>query len=171
MSKPGPKRTKTEREIDLWRIERLDRRGYTTRRIALSIGVSQQQVVYDLKRIRHRYQKMTMAERAAQVAKLDAQLDEIIYEAWKAYKRSKKRAVKTVTETTADGVSKVTQTIEQRLPAAEYLRIILAALQARRELFGLDAPKQTMKKNCNFKPGILQEVLKAIKHPNGEGRT
>jgi DNA-binding transcriptional ArsR family regulator len=94
----APKFTKTQREIHLAEVARLDRGGYTTTEIAANTGVTQQQVSYDLKVIRARYAKVVEQERKAKVWEKLALLRELRKEAWEAWERSKANSEKEVTD-------------------------------------------------------------------------
>lgn len=147
--------TVTSREAYLQRIAKLDRRGYSQFEIAEEVGVSQPLVSKDLKLIRTRYVEDQKKAREEYVAEKLSMYAEIRKEAWAAYDRSKKVAVKEVEEfittneenvdgsyTSSEVRIKRIKTREGRLPANQYLTTIIQTLEAERELLGLDAPKK-----------------------------
>ncbi len=140
----GAKWTATQREEKLLEVAKLDRRGWDQWSIAQFIGVSQPMVSGYLKQIRLRYKEEQLTERSDHVALMIAQYRETIDEAWRAWEKSKEPAMKEVTEVTFldEGQrEKITNYVEGRLPGSEYIRVIHSALQAIRELEGLDVPK------------------------------
>jgi IS30 family transposase len=157
---PGHSRTKTERVIALEEVARLDRRGYNTYQIATKLGVSHQQVSYDLKAIRKQYAEATISTRAEYVAEKVQQLRDIEREAWDAWERSKEDKHRDTTETVTTeqsessdsqenpdaglgaeaGGNRIKRIImsEGRLPDSSYLQTILACHKeeaALRELY------------------------------------
>lgn len=157
----GHSRTKTERVIALEEVARLDRRGYNQFQIADLLGVTQQQVSYDLKAIRKQYAEATIATRAEYVAEKIEQLREVEREAWAAWDRSKENHERTTettekveqpvaapsasTETTLgpEGGGNRLKTIimkEGRLPESAYLQTIIACHKEEAALRGLYPP-------------------------------
>ncbi len=171
MAKKGPRFTETEREDRLCKVARLDRRGWSQSDIARECLVTQQTVSNDLKEIRQRYKVDMLAEHDEMVAQTVAEYREIISELWAAWERSKEDAVKTVEERAPIDTTppvedeaprrkrglarllanpnqfefrkiKEVMTREGRLPAAEYMKLILNAREGIRSLLGLDAAKK-----------------------------
>ena len=162
--KRGPKRSPTQREGDLELVAKLDRRGWSQIEIANYIGISQQQVSFDLKLVRERYREATLDEMASRVEEKRRQYREVRREAWEAWERSKLESKKTSTEsiqvppkgekqgkrggkgeTSTTPIlrpTRVTETVEAKLPANEYLRTVLECLKAERELDGLDPERK-----------------------------
>jgi len=141
----GPKRTKTEREAARAEVARLDLQGWNTYDIARKLGVSQPQVVYDLRKVRERHIASMVQDRAELVAVKLAQYRATAKEAWLAYQQSKETAVKTLEEETQSQFGsryKIGSTTERRTGDPRYLEVVLKCLQAERELLGLDAPKK-----------------------------
>jgi hypothetical protein len=109
-----------ERERDREEIARLDRMGLTQRQIGQQLGLSQQLVCYDLRRIRDRYLKAQLVERRAKVAEKMEELRDIKAEAWRAWDESR-------------GAGK---------PNLECLRTVLSCVQQERELLSLDSVRR-----------------------------
>jgi predicted transcriptional regulator len=153
----GPRRTKTEREADRAEAARLDRKGYTVTAIAKMIGVSKQQISYDLKRIRERHLKSCLEERAAKVAEKLEELRDIRVEAWQAWEQSLGNIADELAErilaqirAKVERCGKLKDQINSALldgikvevtgkPNTECLRIILACIRQERELLALDS--------------------------------
>lgn len=141
-------------------IAQLDRRGHSQHAIAAAVQISQPMVCQYLKKIRKRYEESLISNRAELVAEKLEQLREVRQEAWDAWERSKLNAVTTrvhnvkaredagkkgkdklkTGRTLSESLVKLKEivTIEGRLPASEYLGIVLKTLDAERELLGLD---------------------------------
>jgi hypothetical protein len=157
MPSVGPRRSKTEREADRAEAARLDRKGYTVTAIARIIGVSKQQISYDLKRIRERHLKSCLEERSAKVAEKLEELRDIRVEAWQAWEESLGNIADGLAErilaqirVKVERCSKLKDRIDPALldgikvevsgkPNTECLRIILACVQQERELLALDS--------------------------------
>ena len=132
------KRTKTGREEALARVADLDRMGYGQVAMARMLGVSQPQVCYDLKAVRSRYRETQLAKVEEAVNEKLAQLRDVRCEAWEAWERSKE---------------------EGKLPDSGFLAIVLKALQAERDLLGLDAPKEVNAASTPLTPPINWDML------------
>lgn len=135
------------------------------------IDLSQQGISYYLKKIREGYKERTLEHQQDMLAEKLAQYAEIRREAWEAYEKSKEDGVTIITER-APGVPVVLNTgplkpgekpgrrdnpetlkgtlellkevvrREGRIPANEFLKTIMATLDAECRLLGLDAPKK-----------------------------
>jgi hypothetical protein len=181
----APKRTKMEREENLIEIARLRRRGWSEMRIAKRFGLSQRVIHRDVCTILQRHLEAQIHERSLHVALLDSQYDEIIFEHWKSYQKSKKDHAKKVTEQSLriprddEGnpngppemeVTKITVTQEKRVPGAEHLIAIAKVLQAKRELHGLDAPKKVDVRKLSIPFDKLLEEVKNASPPDAIDR-
>jgi len=164
------------------RVAKLHRRGCPIERIAKLIGVSWQQIVYDIDTINKRYLKAQIKVRELHVADIEAKYDEALREAWKAWHRSKLDAHKRVekqepgyvTEEDEIGnksrrptgdmeVTEIASTTEGRLPNNAYMATILSILQAKRDLHGLDMPKKSVVTRLSIPfEEIAQSVPKEI---------
>lgn len=150
----GRKRfTPTEREKVIERVAELDRQGWTGYAIAAEIGVSRPMVSVYLKKVRQRYVAEQVGHRAELVAEKCAQYKEVRRHAYACFFRSfagkertvEEEALRKAAEEAADGdyeasmrlVKRVT-TREDRLPGAEYLRVVRETLDAERAMLGLD---------------------------------
>lgn len=155
------KRTKLQREEDREEIADLHNRGYSSRAIRDKLNakrqglysLTQQQIVYDLETISQRFRDLANLHRMEHVQRQRAQLREVRREAWEAWEASKENREKKVTEKISESLDKngnptaktlqklkAVITTEGRLPASEYLAIILRTFEREAALLGLDAP-------------------------------
>jgi transcriptional regulator with XRE-family HTH domain len=93
----APKRTSFEIARDRAETAKLYLQGKTQAEIAEEMGVSQQQISYDLQRIQEAWQKRTDLDLTAEKAKALARIDIIEREAWDAWKVSRGETEKTQT--------------------------------------------------------------------------
>jgi transposase len=124
----GPKRSKTQREVDRAKVAELDLCGYSQRAIAAKLGVSHQQVGYDLAKIRAGYRQQQTEARDAKVNRSIAALRHMLtelWEAWHAAKLPKERSVKENISKVADKAKKG-KAAEQ--PAAGEIKRLKAVL-------------------------------------------
>src|SRR5262245_35212557 len=84
----APKRTKTQRERDLPVIADLYCRGLPQVVIAQRVGISRQQVGYDLADLRERWQAAAAEQISAWVARELAKIDHVERIAWEAWDKS-----------------------------------------------------------------------------------
>ena len=93
------KRTSVERERDLEAITGLYLRGVSQSEIAAQLGVTQQQVSYDLKVVQRRWAEKTVINLDAAKQKELARIDLLEREYWQAWERSKGERSKARQET------------------------------------------------------------------------
>src|SRR5262249_41025829 len=86
--RPGAKRTSIQRQHDRTVIARLYLEGKTQAEIGEQIGVSQQQVAYDLKKIKAEWREQRTFDYTQIQNKQLAKIDLIEQEAWEAFRRS-----------------------------------------------------------------------------------
>jgi hypothetical protein len=150
-------KTPTDKEFALSEVARLDRAGCNQFEIARRLGVSQPTACHLLKKVRERYRESIPVEYAAKVGEVRALLRDVRREAWEAWERSKQDAHKEVRETapgTARKLDKRGETLrqtikrlrlivtrEERLPASEFLHVILKTISMECELYGINAEK------------------------------
>lgn len=92
-----PKVVTLAREQRLAEVAELDSKGWSSYRIAKHFGVSQPQIVDDLKLVYGRYTESALANTAAKVERACVALNQVRAEAWDAWARSCEDAV-TVTQ-------------------------------------------------------------------------
>lgn len=151
-------RTELQREEDLVKVARWNRKGYSQRAIAEKIGVSQRQISSDIDLLNKRYQEKQHKIRDGAVNELDEQIDDLMVEHWEAYELSRLPIEKTVVEKRLrpmrDERGKIipnsarmvvvgeTTTTEGRLPDSQRLIAIAHLLKFRSEMHGWTAPKK-----------------------------
>lgn len=144
---PAHKRTPFQIENDRQKVTSLYIRGKTQADIAQEIGVSREQIAYDLKVIQQRWRQDTARDLDADKARELAKIDELERTYWQAWESS--LAEKTTTSAKrigagADGV--VTETTlkrELRDGNPAFLEGVLKCIERRSRLLGLDAPVKT----------------------------
>ncbi len=145
--KPGPKRSKIQREHDISEIASLYCQGWYQSKIVEHLAqhrpykVTQQTISNDLKAIKKKWLASSLRDfdeaRATELAKIDT-LEEV---AWLEYQKSKEPVIKRKTVRKIDG-----QTIEAQqegqtgLGDPKYLDTVKWCIDRRIKLLGLDAP-------------------------------
>lgn len=139
------KNNRLEREQHLDEVSRLRCMGLTQYEIADRTGVSQQQICYDIKVLRQRLADSQLANRQELVNEKLTQLRVVRREAFRALELSAKDFVRVVIEESDSGDGNIKEkritTTEARVPAGEYLRIILDTIKQERDLLGIDESK------------------------------
>lgn len=158
---PSHKRSKIQRERDLVEIARRYLRGESQRKIALALGVTRQQIQYDLREIRARWREQAVVDFEQAIIEQLARIDQLEREYWEQYELSKAgKAKKIITvsgkrpkqlkqpkqeDDSSDnqkGIERVTQTsITEETPGdPRYLQGVQWCIQERARLLGLYAP-------------------------------
>lgn len=123
----GPKRTKTQRERDLEEIAHRYCRGEFQASIGRDLGITQQQVSYDVKELIKRWQAAGLASiDERKVAEL-AKVDELERTYWTEWERSKEDRV----------LDK-----EHRLGDPRYLAGVQWCIERRCKILGIDTPER-----------------------------
>ena len=141
------------------RAERVERawnlrlRGWTLRQIAENVGVTLQQIDYDLRVARNEQIKRMHVSAESLIAEKVAAYENIRMTAWAAYdasvsnleRETEEYALQTDEQTMMASEVRIKRIVmrEGRLPANVYLSTIMQTLQAERELLGLDQPTKT----------------------------
>jgi transcriptional antiterminator len=92
-------RSAAQREQDLGRVAELYLRGSTQGEIARQLGVSRQQISYDLKVLQKRWQEAALHDFNARKAQELAKVDELERAYWQAWQDSKRVRETTTTAT------------------------------------------------------------------------
>lgn len=139
----APRRTRIQREKDLLLISEMYLRGKTQAEIGDVIGMSQQQISYDLKILRNRWLAQSVANideiKARELAKVD-HLERTYWESWKrsledfTVKTTKARKTRQV-----DSGEKIVK-VEGRNGDPRYLQGVQWCVNKRCEILGLNAP-------------------------------
>ena len=148
------KRSAAQKAADLAFIEHWHIRGETETRLAEMLRrerpymLSRSQIHADLMKLKKQWQDSALTQRTAAVAKELAGLQEQERELWAAWEKSKLDATTTTTEfiggdepKDASG-TKTKVTVETRCGEPAYMRLLLDIRAQRRQLLGLDAPKE-----------------------------
>ena len=141
-NKSGQKvRSKAQIAEDRARIMQYMRRGWTQESIAIELGVSQQQVSLDYRRILQDSLERRAPDPEEDVEGKLLELAEVKREAWLAWERSKEHAVET---TEVDGTRGASTSVKRKgqVGDAKFLEAVLSCVKQERELRGLDAPKE-----------------------------
>ncbi len=143
----APKRSDAQREHDLELISALYLRGKRQVDIAAELGVTQQQISYDLKTIQKRWQQKTVVNINEIKQRELARLDELERTYWDAWERSLGERMKTRTErnTTGGGDGqrdKASVEKETLLGDPRYLAGIERCVELRCKILGINAPQR-----------------------------
>lgn len=154
-NKHTPKFTKVEREEHLFKVAKLARKRWSQIRISKELGVSQQQISYDMKVIRKRYHDSYIQDQKARVEETRQQYNDLLEELWDAVEKSKRDAEKEICEEYLDEGGDVTggkrtHSREGRILEAAYTSQISKILKDLRELDGLDPKKDTPLQQVNI---------------------
>jgi hypothetical protein len=152
ISMRGPKRTPGERERDLEQLAVHYCRGLSQRAMAEKLGVSRQQIGYDLKILQKRWQESALAHLDAKKAQELARLDHLEAVAWSAWERSCQDA-ETITSSTVKGrvskegatlpdLQKVSTMTKHQAGDPRFLEHVYRCIDKRCEVLGLNAPKK-----------------------------
>lgn len=141
-------RTEEQREQDLERISEMYVRGFRQTDIAKEIGVSREQIKYDLADIRKRWRESTIRNFNAAKEEELSRLDAVEQEAWDAWRRSQQEQQTTEAEV-KPGKSDAERTSRTKLIKrtsygdARFLSVVRDCIARRCQILGLDAPKET----------------------------
>lgn len=141
----APKRTQIEREADLLKVADRYLCGIPQHEIAEELGVSRQQIGYDLKVLYSRWQAEQSRKIDEHIARALAEIDHLEREAWAAWDRSCQQSQKTVHVSEDDGKRDLTrETVEvaDLYGDPRFLQVIERCIERRCKLLGLDAPEK-----------------------------
>lgn len=161
-----------QREADYERITSLYLRGWRQADIAAELGLTQQQVSYDLRVVQKRWRESTTMDLDEAKQKELSRIDELEREFWAAWESSKAERTKARQE--SDGtkdksgkavIKKSSMEKEQRDGNPAFLQGVLSCIDRRCKLLGLDAPE---KKELS---GTLQAVATVNVYMPDNGRS
>ena len=139
----APKRSKFERERDLVNIEKSYLAGKTQADIADTIGLTQQQVSYDIRVIQTRWRLTTTidldAHKCKELARID-NLERVYWESWEA-----SLAPRTVQQTASKGQGDAFGYLRTESTAGDprFLDGVQWCIEMRCKILGLEAPRKT----------------------------
>jgi hypothetical protein len=143
----NPRQHHTHAEQRREQIAALYVQGQTQYAIARQLGISQQQVSYDLKAIQKVWLASTLrdfdAAKAAQLAKIDA----VELAAWGAWERSQLSRQVTLTKRVMGDFPREEESLRAESTAGEakFLDVVLKCIQQRCDLLGLGAQAEAAK--------------------------
>lgn len=142
---PGPIRTKDQRERDLDEMAHRLLRGETHAQVAQVLGVSRQQIGWDLAALRKRWVTQSLTAFDERVAIEIAKLDELERTYWEAWERSRQSFSRTTTRSrqgTGRGPSQGEAMVvrHDRDGDPRFLEGVLKCIDRRIRLVGADAP-------------------------------
>ena len=156
----APKRTAFERERDLERITSLYLTGKTQQAIADEIGVSREQIKYDLLTIKRRWRESTLIDiNEAKHRELD-RLDELERTYWDAWIKSCGERTKTRQEKTGIGIGKASVEKENLLGNPAYLAGVQSCIEQRCKIIGLYAPTRQEHTGRDGRPIATETTVK-----------
>ena len=139
------RRNRMQREKDLAAIADRYCRGERQADIAADLGVTQQQVSYDLKELQRRWQTSALANVDAARGRELSKIDNLEREYWAAWLRSCEDA-ETITQRsreTADGPRKeATKATKDQVGDPRFLQGVQWCIERRCKLLGIDAPEK-----------------------------
>src|SRR5262245_35177432 len=145
MSKGRKGRTSDQIRRDRVEVARLYLGGWTPAEIGQQMGLSRQQIGYDLEAVRREWLQSSLVDFNARKAEELAKIDRVEREYWEAWEASKKERQTSTTEQTTDadgerlkaGIRKVEQTGDPR-----YLAGVERCIEQRAKILGLHAPQK-----------------------------
>jgi len=139
----APRRSDIQIERDRQEIARLYLQGIIQADIAARLGMTQQMVSYDLKRIRKAWLQSSISNYDERVAVELAKIDNLEVEYWQAWQRStqvkESSTAKVVTDSSGER-NEVSTKQEQMTGDEKFLAGVRWCIDRRLKLFGLDAP-------------------------------
>jgi Helix-turn-helix domain len=145
MSKGRKGRSPDQIRKDRAEIAALYLQGHTQRDIGVKLGLSRQQVGYDLDAVRREWLQSSLMDFNARKAEELARINRLEQHYWAAWEASKKERQTSTTEQTtgADGERlKAGIRKEEQTGEARYLAGVQWCISKRCEILGLDAPKK-----------------------------
>jgi hypothetical protein len=147
-----PKRTEAQREKDLAEIARLYLRGVTQAAIGAQLGLSRQQIGYDLQDLYARWREDASRDiderKSAELQKLD-RLEAVAWEGWErsCLDAETTHASRTKGRTGKAGeplpdLEKATKTLKGQAGNPRFLEVIKGLIERRCRILGIDAPEK-----------------------------
>jgi hypothetical protein len=142
--KTGPKRTPEQVLRDRAETAKLYIQGWPQHEIAAKVGVTREQITYDLARIREEWVRQAQASMGELVARELAKLDRIEAEAWAAWERSRRNRERKRTKKTTGARDQLEAAVEseERDGDPRWLAEVRECVAQRCKLLGINAPEQ-----------------------------
>lgn len=157
---PKHKRSPAERQRDLETISELTLQGVKQSVIAERLSLSQQQISYDLREVKKRWQAASTLSFDSYVSQELEKLNLLEREGWEAWYRSqqpRKNSSVAVRERADTAVSEKEAKEESRDGNPRFLDTILFVMERRARLIGLDKPSRAIVSNTSIDAGNLTD--------------
>ncbi len=149
----GQVSTETQRTERLVKIAQMYLRGKSQLDIAHELGVTQQQVSLDLKKIRQQWRQEAVLDFSEMIERELSKIDHLEHTYWQQFeasKRDKERVTKTISQ---DGATpRVTELVQETHAVAtgdtRFLEGVQWCIERRAALLGLDAPQRNVNLNA-----------------------
>lgn len=163
-----PKRNSVQYEHDLQIEASLYLKGVYQSVIAHKLGVSQQQISYDLKVLQRRWQESALVDMDAAKGRELAKIDALERTYWQAWRKSQKESQRTSTSKKGMGedgeiVARVDK--ESQVGDPRYLQGVQWCIERRCKIVGIDAPAKSEVSGRDGK-AIVISTIQAVK-PDG----
>lgn len=161
------KRTPEQRLRDLETIAELTLQGTRQSVIAEMLGLTQQQVSYDVTEIRRRWLKNANVKYDAHIAQESAKLDLLEREYWLAWIRSQRprKSSSAAVRDAAKGVQSEKEAREEtRDGNPRFLEGVLGVMERKARLFGLDKPTRSIVETNIDVNNLTDEQLQRLIH-------
>lgn len=145
-----PKRTKSQRALDIVLIEEWNLKGWTQTKMAEELSklrpysVTQQTIAYDLKTLTEQWKQQSIGSREEKAQREIKGIELQEREVWMAWEKSKQDAVRKAVEITngtgAGAKEKKSATTEGQCGDPAFQRLLIELRTQKAKLLGLDAP-------------------------------
>jgi len=150
-----------QREADLVIVARLYLQKQTQAEIGRQLGLSQQQIGYDLKTLQKRWQESSVisidTRKAEELARID-RLERVYWDAWERSLEAFKSTTQTAEGTGDSRRNRGTIKTEERDGDPRYLEGIRWCIQKRVDIIGIDAPKRNELTGTGGGPIRMQNI-------------
>ena len=161
-----PKRTKFQREADLQKIAGLYLTGKTQDAIAQELGVTQQQISYDLKTIQERWRKSALVDLNEAKQRELERIDVLEREYWQAWEASKGEQSRSTASKTGD-VSRAQVVKYESAGDPRFLAGVQWCVEQRCKILGLLAPAKNEVMGEGGGPVTFRVVYERKRGPDG----
>lgn len=162
MADTAHKRDSFQRERDLPRIAELYCKGKTQAEIAEALGLSRQQIGYDLRDIQNRWERIAAKELGRRKGRELARIDHLERVAWEAWARSCQDAkgthVKTVRRGDGQDITTLEKTTKGQCGDPRFLERVAWCIAQRLEIMGAYAPKKVAPTTSEGNPFPVPDV-------------
>ena len=137
------KRTPSQIELDRLQVAEWYCQGKSQVWIAAQLGLSQQQISYDMRAVRNQWAERTYETINAHIAEELAKIDHLEQTYWLGYFESQKPKTRaTITGTGEGAIVRDRQTETREEGGAQFLQGVERCIKLRMDLLGLNAPQR-----------------------------